>query len=98
MDRMISNPAQGICHPSVGIDICLFAPWEPANKKFFLHSQRQWSYLILNGIIIKLDSTIFKEGFYRGKLVYGIVQCPANDSLGCTYYPFYLKNFLNKLF
>jgi hypothetical protein len=38
MDRMISKPAQGICHPSVGIDICLFAPWEPTNKKFFLPS------------------------------------------------------------
>jgi len=95
---MISNPVQGICHPRVGIDICLFAPLELANKKFFLHLQRQWSYLVLNGILIQMDSTIFKEGFYSGKLVYGIVQCPANGSLDCPYYPFYLKNFLNKLF
>jgi hypothetical protein len=65
---MIFNPAQGICHPSVGIDICLFAPWELANKKFFHHTQRQWSYLILNGIIIQMDSTIFKEGILYGEV------------------------------
>jgi hypothetical protein len=49
---MVSYPVQGIRHPSVGIDICLFvgskkkyimailfAPsWEPVNKKFFLAS------------------------------------------------------------
>ena len=29
-----------------------------------------------------MDSAIFKEGFYQGKLVVGIVQCPANGSLG----------------
>jgi hypothetical protein len=29
-----------------------------------------------------MDPAIFKEGFYQGKLVDGIVQCPANGSLG----------------
>jgi len=49
---MISKPVQGICHPRVGIAICLFAgskkgihhgkllcpQLEPTNKKFFLPS------------------------------------------------------------
>jgi len=29
-----------------------------------------------------MDAAIFKERFYQGKLVDGIVQCPANGSLG----------------
>jgi hypothetical protein len=47
---MIFNPVLGICHPRVGINICLLAgskkgihhgnplwpQWEPTNKKFFL--------------------------------------------------------------
>jgi hypothetical protein len=29
-----------------------------------------------------MDPAIFKERFYQGKLVVGIVQCPANGSFG----------------
>jgi hypothetical protein len=46
----------------------LFAPkWEPANKMFSSPAQR--SYHVLNGIIIQMDSAIFKEGIYHWQLL-----------------------------
>ena len=59
----------------------LFAPsWEPANRKFFLPSAR--GRILFSMAFVQMDPAIFKEGFYQGKLVDGIVQCPANGFLG----------------